>query len=74
VGSAQKSVPRCLRSKKLRALLWQAANGKCQLCGVDLPPNWHVDHIEPHSVTGRTNFHEMQALCPQCNFKKGVLH
>ena len=63
---------RTLRSKRLRYLLWQAADGKCQLCGCELDPdNWHADHIIPWSKTGRTNVHEMQALCPACNLKKG---
>lgn len=63
--------PRTLRSKRLRSLLWQTADGKCRLCGCDLPADWHADHIEPFAVTQRTNFHEMQALCPACNLKKG---
>ena len=63
--------PRSLRSKKLRAALWIHANGKCQICGCDLGEDWHADHIVPWCVTKRTNVHEMQALCPSCNLKKG---
>lgn len=62
---------RTLRSKKARALLWLAANGKCQLCGEPLPDNWHADHIIPYKVSKETNVHEMQALCPRCNLIKG---
>lgn len=62
---------RFLRNKKHRALLYYDANGKCQMCGCDLPGDWHADHIEPWSSTGRTNVHEMQALCPDCNQRKG---
>jgi 5-methylcytosine-specific restriction endonuclease McrA len=63
---------RTLVSKRLRYALWRAADGKCQLCGRDLDPDdWHADHITPWSKTGRTNVHEMQALCPHCNLKKG---
>lgn len=65
--------PRTLRSKKLRALLYYEAEGKCQMCGCDLPDDWHADHIEPWVRTGRTNVHEMQALCPACNLRKGSL-
>ncbi len=36
------------------------------------PANWHADHIVPYSRSGRTNVHEMQALCPVCNLKKGT--
>jgi hypothetical protein len=63
--------PRSLRSKKLRAALLIYANGKCQICGCDLGKDWHADHIIPWCVTKRTNVHEMQALCPNCNLKKG---
>lgn len=63
---------RTLRSRKLRNLLWIEADGKCKLCGCDLDPNnWHADHIVPWSKSHRTNVHEMQALCPSCNLKKG---
>lgn len=63
---------RTLRSKRLRYMLWKAADGKCQRCECDLDPeNWHADHIEPYSKTKRTNVHEMQALCPRCNLTKG---
>jgi superfamily II DNA or RNA helicase len=31
----------------------------------------HADHVTPYCVSGRTNVHEMQALCPRCNFQKG---
>lgn len=62
---------RTLRSKRQRAALWRAAEGKCQLCGDPLPDIWHADHIVPWVITGQTNVHEMQALCPKCNLRKG---
>ena len=64
---------RTLRSKRLRAALWSHSDGKCQACGMALDPaNWHADHVVPYSRSGRTNVHEMQALCPACNLKKGA--
>lgn len=64
---------RALRSGRQRAMLWYAADGKCQSCGKALDPaNWHADHIVPHVRTQRTNVHEMQALCPACNRAKGA--
>ena len=63
---------RSLRSKTLRAALWLAAGGKCQMCGKELPWPWHADHIEAWVRTKETNVHDMQALCPACNLKKGA--
>lgn len=58
---------------KQRRALWRAANGKCANCGCDLPSNFHCDHIVPWSASGTTNVHQMQALCPTCNTRKGNL-
>lgn len=63
---------RTLRSKKLRAALYAAHDGKCAVCGELLPDDWHADHIVPWVVSQRTNVHEMQALCPRCNHQKGA--
>ncbi len=63
---------RTLRSKRLRALLWCAADGKCQMCDGPLGEDWEADHIEPWAKTHRTNIFEMQALCFACNRKKGA--
>jgi 5-methylcytosine-specific restriction endonuclease McrA len=67
-----RAMMRTLRSKRLRAALWIAAQGRCQHCGRPLPSNWHGDHVVAYSKTKRTNVHEMQALCPECNRKKGA--
>lgn len=63
---------RTLRDKKLRAALYAASGGKCAICREDLPPDWHADHVVPYVLSGTTNVHEMQALCPSCNAKKGA--
>jgi len=63
--------PRTLRSKALRALLWLAAHGKCQRCGIALGDDWQAYHVVPWVVSKRTNVHEMQALCAVCNRTKG---
>ena len=46
------------------------------MCGEELEPGWHADHIIPWSVTGQTNITGMQATCKSCNETKGaqVLH
>lgn len=64
---------RFLRLKRLRALLWYAAGGKCRICGCDLPDDFAADHIIPYLVSKSTNFHEMQVLCHKCNRDKGAM-
>jgi superfamily II DNA or RNA helicase len=54
-----------------RAVLYLAANGRCEKCGAELQPGWHADHITPYSAGGVTNVINGQALCPDCNLKKG---
>src|SRR5262245_40963355 len=63
---------RFLRSKRLRAALWLAAGGRCQRCGRLLPDDWHADHVIPWSACRETNVFGMEALCPDCNRKKGA--
>ena len=62
---------RFLRDPTLRASLYYNANGLCQKCGNPLPDGWHADHVIPWSAMQRTNVFEMQALCPNCNLRKG---
>lgn len=69
---SSKRSARVLRSKKLRAALYAAYDGKCAICGVPLPDDWHADHVVPWVVSQRTNIHEMQPLCPKCNLEKGT--
>jgi len=54
-----------------RAALYLAADGRCEMCGTELEPGWHADHIHPHSRGGKTDVINGQALCPTCNLKKG---
>src|SRR5262245_14725906 len=54
-----------------RMALYTAADGKCESCGTDLPPEWHADHIKPWSKSGRTDVANGQALCVECNQRKG---
>jgi len=57
--------------KSDRALLYIAADGKCEMCGAPLRPGWHADHVHPYSRGGKTSLTNAQALCPACNLKKG---
>lgn len=52
--------------------LFALAAGKCETCGVELPIGWHADHITPYSHGGPTEMVNGQALCAECNWKKGT--
>lgn len=54
-----------------RVALYLAAGGRCCECGVLLQSSWHADHVHPYSKGGATDVANGQALCPQCNLKKG---
>jgi len=47
------------------------SGGKCAICGKPLEPGWHADHVYPYSQGGPTVLENSQALCPECNLKKG---
>jgi superfamily II DNA or RNA helicase len=55
-----------------RSALYLAADGRCENCGFDLAPSWHSDHVDPYSRGGATDLINGQALCPQCNLRKGA--
>jgi superfamily II DNA or RNA helicase len=61
---------RFFNPKQKQALLTMA-NGRCDICGIELPNDWHADHVIPHSKGGPTDVINGQALCPPCNLKKG---
>ena len=54
-----------------RVALYLASGGRCAVCGVELEPGWHADHIAPWARGGETDVVNGQALCPTCNLKKG---
>jgi superfamily II DNA or RNA helicase len=51
--------------------LYVKAQGRCAMCGEELRPGWHADHVMPYSLGGPTEEDNGQALCPECNIKKG---
>lgn len=65
--------PRVLRSKRLRAALFIAAEGKCERCGQELDSDWEADHVVAWSIARRTNIHELRATCRACNRQKGSM-
>ena len=54
-----------------RIALYLSQNGHCAICGNELEPGWHADHIKAWSHGGPTDTINGQALCPTCNLKKG---
>lgn len=58
-------------NRKQKEALYQLAGGKCQICGDDLPDNWHADHSYPFALGGETDVINGMALCPRCNQRKG---
>jgi superfamily II DNA or RNA helicase len=53
-----------------RRILYQAAGGRCELCGRELHGIFHADHVKPYSAGGKTDVINGQALCPECNRMK----
>lgn len=48
------------------------SHGRCTICKAELMSDWHADHIHPYSKGGATELHNGQALCPECNLRKGA--
>src|SRR6266540_924516 len=55
-----------------RVALYLTTDGQCADCGTELEPGWHGDHEQPWSKGGPTDVINGQALCPDCNLKKGA--
>lgn len=61
-----------LFNRKQRDALFIMSGGVCRNCGLKLERGWHADHRKPHSKGGETDVVNGQALCPDCNRKKGA--
>ena len=55
-----------------RYVLAEKTKWHCAICGTSLKDGWHADHVVPVSKGGVTDIHNGQALCPNCNLRKGV--
>ena len=58
-------------NKKEKIALYLIQNGKCAACGRELKSGWHGDHIKPFVRGGATDIINAQALCAECNMRKG---
>ena len=58
-------------NKRMRKLLLITSGNKCAICNEKLNESFHADHIVPYSKNGSTTLNNAQALCAQCNQKKG---
>lgn len=59
-------------SQDTRQLIYERANGRCELCGrkilfVDMT----LDHVKPLSMGGEDNVNNLSCTCEPCNFFKG---
>tara|TARA_R110000751_G_scaffold275377_1_gene376255 strand:- start:150 stop:347 length:198 start_codon:yes stop_codon:yes gene_type:complete len=60
-----------LYSKRQKKIMALASGNKCEICGKSLSLSYHGDHVEPFSKGGKTILNNGQALCSECNQKKG---
>ena len=67
-------------SKRVRAKLarfsrknvWVRDEGKCQYCGIHVPPDGYtLDHVVPKTRGGTTHWGNVVTCCYTCNQKKG---
>lgn len=58
-------------NKSERLLLALLADGRCESCGLQLPRDFHADHVKAWSKGGSTTVANGQALCARCNLAKG---
>lgn len=59
-------------TRRERVELYLGTEGSCALCGRDLDPSFHADHVQPFVRGGLTESPNGQPLCLQCSLKKGA--
>jgi superfamily II DNA or RNA helicase len=58
-------------SRRQKNALYLGSGGRCAECGRPLDDRWPADHVIPWSRNGPTLISNGQALCPECNGRKG---
>ena len=58
-------------TKRMKKILLITSGNTCQKCEKKLDSAFHADHIHPFSKNGPTTLNNAQALCEECNLKKG---
>ena len=61
-----------LFNSKERWVLRLTSFSLCRKCGAKIDRSFHADHIKPFSKDGETSLANGQALCAECNLKKGA--
>lgn len=56
-----------------RKVLWWRDGKRCKECNAEVGFNdFHADHIDPHSMGGKTSISNGRVLCVTCNTSRGV--
>ena len=58
-------------TQRQKRILKLTSGNYCQNCKKKLYGKFHADHIIPYSKDGKTILINAQALCAECNLKKG---
>ena len=58
-------------SKRQKKIMKISSGNYCEICSKELNGIFHADHIIPFSKDGKTILKNAQALCQDCNLKKG---
>lgn len=55
----------------IRTTIYERDHGTCFYCGQEVVGTFHVDHVIPFVLGGRTVEENGVVSCPKCNLKKG---
>lgn len=59
-------------SRGIIQLLLRLQKGRCASCATSIRKSHHLDHIQPLARDGEHADHNLQLLCPPCNYRKGA--